>query len=279
MNNFGEIFGAWFYEFWHFFWAIAPRWFSAWLVALLVLLFSFRGLKPKLRTRAMAFDGVMNTWARSLRYKLLQADAKLEPNTPPSERVLLTWFFRFWTNFASAPSLSILAFVIPIWFFYRPLQQFVSANAFEVAQIAGSTSELFAELGKDTFDATKIWLLPAFCYFGSMGLSYVLKRIFKRIRPPRDKGAFGHGLRDASFPSGHSLTAFCFWTGMIVSVTRATSTPFAAIAFALIAIAIVLLTGLSRFYMAVHWPSDVAGGYIIGAVWTVIFLVACGGWF
>lgn len=259
MNNFGEIFGAWLYGFWYFFWAIAPRWFGAWLFALLVLLFSFRALKPRLRSRVLKFDEALNAWARGLRYKLRRADAALEPNTPPSERVLLSWFFRFWTNFASAPSLSFVAFVIPIWMFSRH-----------------QWPEPFAPT---LLNNTEHWLIPAFCYFGSMGLSYILKRVFKRLRPVRDKGAFGHGLRDGSFPSGHSLTAFCFWMAMIVSVWMQTQSVFVTLAFAVVSVSIVALTGLSRIYMAVHWPSDVAGGYVIGAVWTFVFLLACIGLF
>ncbi len=252
------VISSWLQEFWPFFLTILPRWFGAYLIAVLVLVFAFRALKPRLRTRALAFDVVMNKWARSLRYQLQQADAVLEPNTPPSERVLLTWFFRFWTNFASAPSLSFFAFAIPIWMFWR-----------------ASANPPYSE----PFTRTEHWLIPIFCYFGSMGLSYVMKRVFRRVRPVRDKGAFGHSLRDASFPSGHSLTAFCFWIPMIVSIFLQTQNLAVTAVFAIIAILIVVLTGLSRFYMAVHWPSDVMGGFIIGAVWLTVFFTVFAGWF
>jgi membrane-associated phospholipid phosphatase len=252
----------WLREFWPFFLATLPRWFGAWLATALLLIFAFRALKPRLQTRALAFDKTANRWARGLRYKLQQADAVLEPNTPSDERVLLTWFFRFWTNFASAPSLSFFAFAIPLYFhnrsFYGPLD-IIDASGY--------------------FLATKHWLIPTFCYFGSMGLSYVMKRVFRRVRPVRDKGAFGHALRDASFPSGHSLTAFCFWIPMIASVFLQTQNVAITAVFAIIAILIVALTGLSRFYMAVHWPSDVAGGFIVGAVWLMVFSVVFAGWF
>jgi membrane-associated phospholipid phosphatase len=262
------IISNWLQEFWPFFLATLPRWFGAWLATLLLLIFAFRALKPRLRTRALSFDKVANRWARGLRYKLQQADAALEPNTPPAERVLLTWFFRFWTNFASAPSLSFFAFAIPIFFF---------GNLFSEMKIADY--EMKVGSASDVFFDQKHWLIPAFCYFGSMGLSYVMKRVFKRVRPVRDKGAFGHALRDASFPSGHSLTAFCFWIPMIASVFLQTQNVAATAVFAIIAILIVALTGLSRFYMAVHWPSDVAGGFIIGAVWLTVFAVVFASWF
>lgn len=254
------IISSWLHEFWPFFLATLPRWFGAYLVTVLVLIFAFRALKPRLRTRALAFDETMNEWARGLRYKLREIDAALEPNTPPSERVLLTWFFRFWTNLASAPSLSFFAFAIPLWFF-----------AIALGDKGLAAPEIFVE--------QKHWLIPIFCYFGSMGLSYVIKRVFKRVRPVRDKGSFGHSLRDASFPSGHSLTAFCFWIPLIASVFLQTQNLAITAAFAIIAILVVALTGLSRFYMAVHWPSDVAGGFIIGAVWLTVFFIVFAGWF
>jgi len=267
MSYLFELLGAWLYAFFPFFLLrVLPFWFGAWLITLLVLLFSFKALKPRLRSRVLKFDEAMNQWARALRYKLRRADAALEPNTPPSERVLLTWFFRFWTNFASAPSLSVIAFLVPLWFYHR------SWNSTEqgAEQYVDSSGYL-----NSYFDSTRHWLLPAFCYFGSMGLSYILKRVFKRLRPVRHKGAFGHGLQAGSFPSGHSLTAFCFWMAMIASVSHQSQSLIATIAFAVIAILIVALTGLSRIYMAVHWPSDVAGGYVIGLVWTIVFLLTC----
>ena len=257
MSYLFESIGEWLYAFFPFFLRVLPYWFGAWLMTLLVLLFSFKALKPRSRSRVLKFDEAMNHWARALRYKLRQADAALEPNTPPSERHLLTWFFRFWTNFASAPSLSVIAFAVPLWA-YHSLDYGLTPPFIPMP-----------------FQASGKWLIPAFCYFGSMGLSYILKRVFKRLRPVRHKGAFGHDLQDGSFPSGHSLTAFCFWMAMIVSVSYQSQSVIATIAFAAIAISIVALTGLSRIYMAVHWPSDVSGGYVIGLVWTIVFLLTC----
>jgi membrane-associated phospholipid phosphatase len=50
----------------------------------------------------------------------------------------------------------------------------------------------------------------------------------------------------------------------------------AALAFTLLAVIIVGLTGLSRVYMGVHFPSDVMGGYFIGAMWCLAcFLAWC----
>ena len=250
----------WLREFWHFLPVLLPRWLGAWLFCLLFLVFVFRALQPRLRSHIHRFDEQMNIFARRLRYKLLQADAVLEPNTAPAERVLLTWFFRFWTNFASAPSLSVIAIFFAVWVFHEKMQ---------------TTFQYFFDPTSDFF--RNPWLLPALCYFGSMALSYVTKRVFRRPRPERKHGAFGHRLRDGSFPSGHSLTAFCFWMMCVAALALSGASIVNILLFAVVAVTIVLLTGLSRIYMAVHWPSDVAGGYVIGAVWTIVCFFALRG--
>jgi membrane-associated phospholipid phosphatase len=163
-----------------------------------------------------------------------------------SERLHWSWFFRFWTNFASAPSLSFWSLAFPFWMWHMRRSQSSDDAAF----------------------ATVLpWLLPGICYYGSMLMSYVLKRVFKRVRPPRKGYAFGHKLKDPSFPSGHSLTAFCFWTMLAIVVTVTSTSVPTVLAFALVGAAIILLTGLSRVYLGVHFPSDVLGGYFIGTVW------------
>ena len=108
-----------------------------------------------------------------------------------------------------------------------------------------------------------------------MLLSYVLKRVFKRVRPPRKGFAFGHKLKDPSFPSGHSLTAFVFWMSCAATVVRWSGWNAGAVAmFCIVALLITGLTGLSRVYLGVHFPSDVGGGYLIGLVWCVACFAA-----
>jgi membrane-associated phospholipid phosphatase len=48
--------------------------------------------------------------------------------------------------------------------------------------------------------------------------------------------------------------------------------------FGILAVTVVALTGLSRIYLGVHFPSDVIGGYIIGAVWCVMCFAALYRW-
>lgn len=216
-------------------------WVGAWLGSFALLVLLIQLFRRHLGVNIGSFDGKVQRLARRWRYK--------GPHTPAEqliERAMLTWFFRFWTNFASAPSLIFFSFAVPI-VIYR--------NAPESSAI---------------FRGTGVWLLPGICYGGAMLLSFWLKRVFKRVRPEREKGAFGHKLRDHSFPSGHSLTAFCFWMMAIVALATTHAPVLGVWFFGIAAGLVVLLTGASRIYLAVHWPSDVVGGYCVGAVWTLV---------
>jgi undecaprenyl-diphosphatase len=117
-------------------------------------------------------------------------------------------------------------------------------------------------------------MMPGLCYGGSMLLSFVLKRVFRRLRPPLQKGDFGYKLiKDPSFPSGHSLTSFCFWTMVPFSAAMTNSSGAMVALLAIIAALTILLTGASRIYLRVHFPSDVVGGFVIGAIWSSVCLL------
>lgn len=40
--------------------------------------------------------------------------------------------------------------------------------------------------------------------------------------------------------------------------------------FMIISSIFILMIGTSRIYLGVHYPSDVIGGYIVGALWLII---------
>ncbi|MDX3071545.1 phosphatase PAP2 family protein [Streptomyces sp. MI02-7b] len=71
----------------------------------------------------------------------------------------------------------------------------------------------------------------------------------------------------AAFPSGHAMTAAIgcgalLWL-FLLRCPRA-GTPWRAAAWALAAVSVVGV-GLTRIYLGVHWPSDVLGGWLLGA--------------
>lgn len=219
----------------------------AWLVTCGVLALFFRWGKVRWRERARHHDQILRSKAHHLRFGSQEHDDV----SLRRERVWLSWFFRFWTNFASAPVLSIGSLLVPFMAFRHSM----ASGVFD-----------------RTYAAT--WLLPGLCYAGAMLLSFVLKRVFRRQRPPLQKGDFGYKLtKDPSFPSGHSLTSFCFWAMIPVAAHLTAWRPNTVLQLALLSVAIVLLTGFSRIYLRVHFPSDVAGGFVIGALWTGVCLM------
>lgn len=223
-----RAFGA---DFWVALPQIAPRLIVAWVLALAFLTGVLLAIKFHIKPHLLRLDDRVRYWAAGLRYR--------SRGVSESEIHARTWFFRFWTNFASAPSLTILSLFLAIW-------------------------------GHTNANAPRLWYLPGLCYAGSMLLSFVSKRIVKRVRPERPDGAFGHKLKDGSFPSGHSLTSFCFWLPLVLAGAFAgIATPF-LVAIAIGAVSIVILTGLSRIYLAVHFPSDVLGGFCMGIIWCAI---------
>lgn len=219
----------------------------SWLVTCAFLVVLFILAKPRLKERALHIDRHVRARAHRVRFGSHEHEDELLRR----ERVLLTWFFRFWTNFASAPALITASLLVPFVAFRHTMASGVYDSKFAAA-----------------------WLLPGLCYSGSMLLSFVLKRIFRRQRPPLQKGDFGYKLiKDPSFPSGHSLTSFCFWAFVPVAAHLTAASPNVVIQLSLLASFIVLMTGLSRIYLRVHFPSDVAGGFLIGTIWTSMCLM------
>jgi undecaprenyl-diphosphatase len=103
---------------------------------------------------------------------------------------------------------------------------------------------------------------------GAAILNFTLKLLFGRERP---EPFFGTPLPESySFPSGHALLSLCFY-GMIAAVitARIEGTGRRASVWA-VAVLLVALIGLSRVYLGVHYPSDVAAGYVAAFVWMVI---------
>jgi undecaprenyl-diphosphatase len=92
-----------------------------------------------------------------------------------------------------------------------------------------------------------------------------MKLHFKRLRP-EVPWAFVHE-HSFSFPSGHSVLAMVMY-GVIVYKTRdKLRSKWAKAALMVGAFLMVMGIGVSRVYLGVHYPSDVAGGYFVGAVW------------
>jgi undecaprenyl-diphosphatase len=115
-------------------------------------------------------------------------------------------------------------------------------------------------------------VLFAITTIGATVLLVTLKLAFNRARP---EPFFDTVLPDSfSFPSGHSLASFCFYLALAAIVTNRVKNRSLQITIWIFAAALVLLIGISRIYLGVHYPSDVLAGFVIGFIWVMTIAVA-----
>jgi undecaprenyl-diphosphatase len=103
-------------------------------------------------------------------------------------------------------------------------------------------------------------------------LNLGLKTIFARARP--DLTLAITSSRYYSFPSGHAMGSFIS-LGAVAYIALRQKWPWPAKSASLaIILTLVVLVGLSRVYLGVHWASDIAGGWSAGTVWLTAAVVA-----
>lgn len=119
---------------------------------------------------------------------------------------------------------------------------------------------VFRKIGEPQSAAALAWTVG-----GAIILENILKYGFQRARPPDP--FFESAPPTYSFPSGHALFSVCFYfcvaRAMLLKIARRPARVLVYVAI----VAIVGMIGLSRIYLGVHYPTDVLGGYLIGAAW------------
>jgi membrane-associated phospholipid phosphatase len=112
---------------------------------------------------------------------------------------------------------------------------------------------------------TAAWVVTAVGLIGP--LDTLLKHYFGRVRPDFVEG--GARLDSLSYPSGHA-------SGIATSVTVALILAWPLMAagarrWTLVAgVVLVLLVGLTRMWLGVHFLSDVVGGWALGVGWALL---------
>jgi len=105
---------------------------------------------------------------------------------------------------------------------------------------------------------------------GSSLLNDVLKLSFHRTRP---LPFFDITAPNSySFPSGHALMSFCFYSSMAALISRRSKSRTVRVMVWVLAALLIAAIGLSRIYLGVHYPSDVVAGYAAAFIW-VMFIV------
>ena len=110
-------------------------------------------------------------------------------------------------------------------------------------------------------------LLVAVTVGTGIAVSLLLKEAFDRPRP--DLVPHGSIVYTRSFPSGHSMMAAVVYFTLAALLARVQPHPRLKAYVLGIALAVVVLVGVSRVYLGVHWPTDVLAGWTAGLVWAL----------
>ena len=104
-------------------------------------------------------------------------------------------------------------------------------------------------------------------------LQLILKATVHRNRP-QYAARYLHG-QSYSFPSGHTMSATICWSLMVVCAGLSRGWHGRKrLQLYVVSTTVVVLIGVSRLYLGVHYPSDVLGGLIIGTAWVVLCTTA-----
>ncbi len=94
-----------------------------------------------------------------------------------------------------------------------------------------------------------------------------LKYIIQRPRPPLEERLISQS--GYSYPSGHSMMAMCLYGVLIYLINTKLKNRKHKIILTIVLSIIILLIGVSRIYVRVHYPSDVLGAYLL----TILILI------
>jgi undecaprenyl-diphosphatase len=108
-------------------------------------------------------------------------------------------------------------------------------------------------------------LLLIIATFGGVILNNLLKLGFDRQRPQIFK--WGTYAMSSSFPSGHAMSAIIVYGTVAYLAARLQQRAASRVLTFCFAVIVIAMICVSRVYLGVHYPSDIAAGLIIGLAW------------
>lgn len=100
-------------------------------------------------------------------------------------------------------------------------------------------------------------------------INQLLKIIFNRPRPIENRLVEASGY---SFPSGHSMISMAFYGFFIYLVYKNVKNIILRRVICIALSILILLIGISRIYLGVHYASDVVGGFLLSLSYLVLFV-------
>ena len=103
-------------------------------------------------------------------------------------------------------------------------------------------------------------------------VNQVIKHIIRRPRPNVLRLVEESGY---SFPSGHSMVSMAFYGIIIYLVYKNVSNKYLKWILIILLSLLILSIGFSRIYVGVHYFTDVAGGFLLGLAYLIIYINIC----
>ncbi|MDN4525237.1 phosphatase PAP2 family protein [Fictibacillus fluitans] len=117
------------------------------------------------------------------------------------------------------------------------------------------------------------WLEPAVLMISLFTIRYgnfFLKDVYERKRPSVHQLVEIGGY---SFPSGHAMISAGFFGLLFYFLAHHINQTWAKRLVAVLGSLYIMLVGISRIYLGVHYPSDVAAGFLAGGCMLLLFIV------
>lgn len=107
-------------------------------------------------------------------------------------------------------------------------------------------------------------VLFTFVMVGERVLNSLLKEFFQRTRPDLHRLIEIGGY---SFPSGHAMNAMAFYGIIAFLLWRHIANRWGRTLLIVVSSLFILMIGISRTYLGVHYPSDIIAGYFASGFW------------
>lgn len=115
----------------------------------------------------------------------------------------------------------------------------------------------------------KIRWFVTFDLVGVTVINQAIKHIVRRPRPNVLRLVEEDGY---SFPSGHSMVSMAFYGIIIYLVYKNVTNKYLKWILITVLSLLILLIGISRIYLGVHYTSDVLGGFLLSIAYLIIFV-------
>lgn len=160
-------------------------------------------------------------------------------------------------------------FDVPLMNAIHTIENQVVFSIMKFISFIGSEYFLFPAVGiafiytllKKKYYISKLLIVSS---LGCWIVNHILKLIFNRTRPLDFFLVQQGGL---SYPSGHSMVSMSMYLTFAFLVCRSHRFKDKKRLIYALALTYVLIMGLSRLYLGVHWPTDIIGGFAMGFVY------------